>query len=60
MENNRIFSLLFDKILDIPGTNPRVNGFQKVRNLGSGEFNILRLKDLYKEKLGLGATFRTG
>jgi hypothetical protein len=46
MENNRIFSLLFDKILDEPGTNPRVNGFEKVRNLGSREFNILRLKDL--------------
>ena len=50
MESNRIFSLLFDKVFDELSANPWVDGFEKVRNLGSREFNILRLEDLCKNK----------
>ena len=50
MEGNRIFSFLFDKILDEPGANPWVDGFEKVGNPGSRELNVLRLEDLRKDK----------
>ena len=47
-------------MLNAPGTNPRVDGFEKVRNFGSRKFNILRLEDLRKDKSRLGAIFGTG
>jgi len=43
MKSNRIFSLLFDKVLGGPGTDLGIDGFEKAHNLGSREFNILRL-----------------
>ena len=60
MENNGILSPLFDKILNEPGTDPRVNSFKKIRNFVSREFNILRLEDLYKKKLRVYIVARTG
>ena len=50
MESNRMFPFLFDKILNEPGANSWVDGFEKVRNLGSREFDILRLEYLPKGK----------
>ena len=47
VESNRIFCLLFDKILDETGANPWIDRFEKVCNFGPREFNILRLKDLH-------------
>jgi len=49
VKSNRIFSLLFDKILDEPGTEFGIDVFEKARNLGSRESNILRLEDLRKD-----------
>lgn len=60
MESNRVFSLLFDKVLNKPGADPRVNGFEKVRNFGSRKFDVLRLEDLHNEKLRVHAIERTG
>lgn len=51
VESNGVFSFLFNKIFNEPGTNPRVDGFEKVRNLGSREFNILRLEYLLRDKI---------
>ena len=48
MESDRIFSFLFDEILDEPGANPRVDCFQKVCNLGPRELNIFGLEDLHE------------
>ena len=50
MESNRIFSFLFDKILDESGANPGVDRFEKVCNLGSREFNVLGLEDLHEDE----------
>lgn len=46
VESNRVLALLFDKIFDESDTNPRVDGFEKVRNLRSREFDIFRLENL--------------
>jgi hypothetical protein len=51
VENDRIFSLLFDEILYEACTNPWVNGLEEVCNLGSWEFNILRLKYLSNDEV---------
>ena len=48
MKSNRMFPFLFDKILNEPGANSLVNSFEKVRNLGSREFDIFGLEDLPK------------
>ena len=50
MESNRNLPFLFDKVLDEPGTNSWIDGFEKVRNLGSREFDILGLEDLPKSE----------
>ena len=49
MKRNRIFSLLLDRILDKPGTDIGIDGVETARDLGSREFNILRLEDLRKD-----------
>jgi len=59
MESNRIFPFLSDKVLNESGANPGVDGFEKVRNLGPREFNILGLEDL-EGGGGLGVISRTG
>jgi len=50
MENNRVFPSLLDKVFNEPGANPWIDGFEKVCDLRSGEFNIFRLEDLRKDK----------
>ena len=50
MESNGIFPFLFDKVLNEPGANPWVDGFDKVGDLGPREFDILGLEDLPKGK----------
>jgi len=50
MKNNRVFPSLLNKIFNEPGANSWIDGFEKVCDLGSGEFNIFRLEDLRKDK----------
>jgi len=60
VESNRVFALFFYEIFNEPSANPWVDGFEKVRNLGSREFDVLRLKDLCAWKDGVGVIPRTG
>ena len=49
----------FGEILDEPGTNLGAGSLGRVHNLESRKFDILRLENLRKDKLRLGAIFRT-